>query len=310
MSLDKDLAGLSPGRGTALTIGVFDGVHLGHQYLLSRLREHARQRGLLSAVITFRQHPEDTLSGQNRLSYLTTLPQRTKLIKAGGIDEVVVLAFTPELANIGAHQFISLLQKRLKMESLIIGPDFALGKNREGDTETLRTLGQDMGFTVILIPPIIIDGEVVSSTAIRSALAEGDMKRVYNMAGRYFNVPGRVVPGTHRGVQLGFPTANLEPDPEQGLPADGVYATWAYIDNNVYPSMTNIGRRPSFGENQRTVEVYILEYRGDLYGREMSIDVVERLRDEIKFDTAEALKSQIAEDVKQGKAILTARGRE
>jgi riboflavin kinase/FMN adenylyltransferase len=309
MSLDKDLAGLSPERGTALTIGVFDGVHLGHQYLLSRLREHARQRGLLSAVITFRQHPEETLSGQNRLSYLTTLQQRTRLIKDWGIDDVVVLSFNPELANLGARQFIGLLQKHLKMEVLIIGPDFALGKNREGDADTLRTLGQDMGFTVILIPPIIINGEVVSSTAIRNALAEGDMKRVYNLAGRYFNVQGRVVPGAHRGVQLGFPTANLEPDPEQGLPADGVYATWAYIDNKAYPSMTNVGRRPSFGGNQRTVEVYILDYQDDLYGRELGIDVVERLRDEIKFDTAENLKKQITEDVKQGRAILTARGR-
>jgi riboflavin kinase/FMN adenylyltransferase len=310
MSLDKDLAGLSPERGTALTIGVFDGVHLGHQYLLSRLREHARQRGLLSAVITFRQHPEDTLSGQNRLSYLTTLSQRTSLIKEGGIDDVIVLSFTPELANLSARHFIGLLQKHLKMEVLIIGPDFALGKNREGDTDTLRTLGQDMGFTVILIPPIIINGEVVSSTAIRNALAEGDMKKVYNMVGRYFNVPGRVVPGTHTGVQLGFPTANLETAPEQGLPTDGVYVTWAYIDNKAYPSMTKIGRRPSFGDSQRTVEVYILDYQGDLYGREMNIDIVERLRDVIKFDTAEALKSQIAEDVKQGRAILTARGRE
>jgi riboflavin kinase/FMN adenylyltransferase len=310
MSLDKDLAGLSPERGTALTIGVFDGVHLGHQYLLSRLREHARQRDLLSAVITFRQHPEDTLSGQNRLSYLTTLSQRIRLIKDGGIDNVIVLSFTPELANLGARQFIGLLQKHLKMEVLIIGPDFALGKNREGDTDTLRTLGQDMGFTVILIPPIIINGEVVSSTASRNALAKGDMNRVYRLAGRYFNIPGRVVPGTHRGVQLGFPTANLETDPEQGLPADGVYVTWAHIDNKSYPSMTNIGRRPSFGENQRTVEVYILDYQGDLYGREISIDVVERLRDEIRFDNAEDLKKQIAKDVKQGKAILTARGRE
>jgi riboflavin kinase/FMN adenylyltransferase len=306
MSLDKDLAGLSSDKGTALTIGVFDGVHLGHQYLLSRLREHAQQRGLLSAVITFRQHPEEILSGQNKLPYLTTLSQRAQLIKDKGIDEVVILSFTPELANLGAHQFIGLLQKRLKMEALVIGPDFALGRNREGDTDTLRALGQEMGFTVMLIPPIIINGEVVSSTAIRNALTEGDMKRVYKLAGRYFNIQGRVVPGTHRGVQLGFPTANLEPDPTQGLPTDGVYATWAYIDNKAYPSMTNIGRRPSFGEKQRTVEVYVLDYQGDLYGQELGIDIVERLRDEIKFDNAEELKKQIAKDVEQGRAILTA----
>ena len=167
-----------------------------------------------------------------------------------------------------------------------------------------------MNFMVVVIPPIIINGEVVSSTAIRSALADGNMKRAHNLAGRYFSVQGQVIPGTHRGVQLGFPTANLELAPEQGLPMDGVYATWAHIDDRAYPSMTNIGRRPTFGNNQHTVEVYILDYQGDLYGHELRIDIVERLRGEKKFNTPRELKKQMTEDVEQGRAILTTRGRD
>jgi riboflavin kinase/FMN adenylyltransferase len=310
MSVDEELAKLSPKRGMVLTIGVFDGVHIGHKYLISRLKEHAERQNLLSGVVTFRQHPQEVLATQTELPYLTTLAERTRLIKNEGIDEIIVLPFDQELANLGARQFIGLLQKYLRMEILVVGPDFALGKNREGDISNLRALGQDTGFKVIVIPPIIINGEVVSSTAIRSALAQGDMKRAYKLTGRYFSIRGRVVAGVHRGVQLGFPTANLELDPEQGLPIDGVYAAWTLINNRAYQSMTNIGKRPTFGNNQRTVEVYILDYQGDLYGQELKINIVERLREEKRFDTAEELKKQMADDVEKGKAILNSGGKD
>ena len=144
---------------------------------------------------------------------------------------------------------------------------------------------------------------------IRNALAEGDMKRVHNLIGRYFSVSGQVTTGAHRCVQLGFPTANLELEPAQALPVDGVYATWAYIDDKAYQSMTNIGRRPTFGGNRRTVEVYILNYYGDLYGRELRIDIIERLRGEKQFDSVEEIKKQIAEDIKQGTAVLNSYAR-
>ncbi len=305
MSVEEELARLSPNKGMVLTIGVFDGVHLGHKYLISRLTEHAKQQNSLSGVVTFRQHPQEVLSPRTKLPCLTTLAERIRLIKDEGVDEIVVLPFTHGLADLSARQFISSLQKYLRMQGLVIGPDFALGKNREGNASTLHALGQDMNFTVIVTPPIIINGEVVSSTAIRNALANGDMKRVHSLIGRYFSVSGRVTTGTHRGVQLGFPTANLELDPEQALPADGVYATWVHIDNKAYESMTNIGKRPTFGSNQRMVEVHVLDYHGDLYGHELKIDIIERLRDEKRFSTAEELRKQIAEDVKQGRAILT-----
>jgi len=194
------------------------------------------------------------------------------------------------------------------MRGLVIGPDFALGRNREGNADTLRALGQEMNFSVTVVPAVIIDGEVVSSTAIRKALANGDMKKVRSLTGRPFNLHGRVVIGAGRGVALGFPTANLNITPEQALPLDGVYACWAYIDGQAYQSMTNIGQNPTFGDRKRAIEVYVVDYHGDLYGRELKLDIMERLRDEKKFSTVEALKQQMAEDVKHGKAILNSEG--
>jgi riboflavin kinase/FMN adenylyltransferase len=309
MLVEEELGRLSPKKGMALTIGVFDGVHLGHKYLISRLTEYAKQQNLLSGLVTFRQHPQEVLSPQTKQSCLTTLAERTQLIKDEGVDEIIVLSFTQELANLSARQFIGLLQKYLRTQALVIGPDFALGKNREGNASTLRALGQDMNFTVTEIPPITINGEVVSSTAVRNALAYGDMKRVHNLTGRYFSVKGRVITGARRGIHLGFPTANLELDSEQALPVDGVYASWAYIDNRAYQSMTNIGKQPTFGNNQRTVEVHVLDYHGDLYEYEFKIEIIERLRDEKKFDTPEELRQQMAKDVEQGRTILNTRGR-
>jgi len=309
MQVEEELAKLSPEKDILLTIGVFDGVHLGHKYLISQLTEHARQQNLLSGVVTFRQHPREVLSPRTKLLFLTNLDERINLLKNEGVDVVVALSFTQELAQLSAEQFVGLLKKYLRMRSLLIGPDFVLGRNREGNIDTLRALGQDMNFGVIVIPPVMVNGELVSSTAIRNALADGDMKRVVSLIGRPFGLQGRVIAGEGRGLKLGFPTANLDIDPKQALPADGVYATWAYIDDKAYQSVTNIGRRPTFGVNERTVEVYIINYRGDLYGRELKIDVVERLRGEKRFDSVEELKQQMAEDVKQGKAVLNSRAR-
>jgi riboflavin kinase/FMN adenylyltransferase len=166
-----------------------------------------------------------------------------------------------------------------------------------------------MDFTVTVVPPAVINGEVVSSTAIRKALAQGDMKKVSRLAGRSFRLHGQVVAGTGRGGTLGFPTANLDLHRKQAVPADGVYASRAYLDGSAYRSMTNIGQNPTFGGGERTVEVYILDYHGDLYGQELRIDIVERLRDEKQFGSAEELKKQMTEDVKRGRAILDSGGR-
>jgi len=307
MSVEAELASLLPGRDMLLTVGVFDGVHLGHKYLISQLIEQSRQQDLLPGVVTFHQHPQEVLETEVKLSFLTDLAERSNLLKNEGVEVIIPLSFTNELARLGARQFVSLLKKHLRMRGLVVGPDFALGRDREGDADTLRGLGQEMDFSVTVVPPITINGEVVSSTAIREALAAGDMEKVRTMAGRPFSLHGQVVSGTGRGVELGFPTANLDIDPEQAVPADGVYATWGYINSRAYRSMTYIGRAPTFGGSKRTVEVYVLDYSKDLYGHELKVDIIEKLRGDKQFDTAEELKKQIAEDVERGKAILSSK---
>ena len=306
--VEAELARFSPDKDMLLTIGVFDGVHLGHKYLISQLVAQARQQDLLSGVVTFRQHPQEVLQPQTRLPFLTDLTERSNLLKGEGVAVIIPLTFTAESAQLSARQFVDLLKKYLRMRGLVIGPDFALGRNREGNADTLCTLGKEMGFTVMVVPAVMINGEVVSSTAIRKALADGDMKKVRSLAGRPFSLHGQVVTGAGRGIALGFPTANLDIAPEQAVPADGVYATWAYIDGRTYPSMTNIGQNPTFNDRKRAAEVYVVDYQSDLYGHELKIDIVERLRDEKKFNTVAELKKQIAEDVKRGKAILNSEG--
>jgi len=304
VTVEEELARLSPKKDMLLSIGFFDGVHLGHKSLISQLVEQARQRDLLPGVVTFRQYPRGVMLPQTKLPALTDITERSNLLKSEGVEVIITLPFTTEIRQLGARQFVSLLKKYLRMRGLVVGPDFALGQNREGTIDTLRALGKEMDFSVTVVPPAEINGEVVSSTAIRKVLARGDMKKVYALAGRPFSLHGPVVTGTGRGVELGFPTANLNIDPGQAIPADGVYASRAYIDGKVYQSMTNIGKNPTFGGSGRTVEVYVLDYHSDLYGRELRIDIMERLRGEKRFNTAEELKKQIAEDVEQGKAIL------
>jgi riboflavin kinase/FMN adenylyltransferase len=310
MRVEEELDQLSHEKDMLLAVGVFDGVHLGHRYLLSRLVEQAGQEGLLSGVVTFRQHPREVLSPGTELPYLTTFDQKVDLLKKEGIDTVVSLSFTPELARLSAREFILLLKKHLRMSGLVVGPDFTLGRGREGNTDTLRQLGQELGFSMTVISPRMIGGEMVSSTAIRNALADGKMEKVAKLLGRPYGLQSTVTTGAGRGTGLGFPTANLEMDRRQALPPDGVYATWAYADGQAYESMTNIGRRPTFGENERSIEVFLLNYHGNLYNQEMKVDIVARLREEKRFDTVDELKKQIAEDVKRGKAILSTRNKE
>lgn len=289
-----------------LAIGVFDGVHLGHKALLSELKRQADEKDLIAGVVTFRKHPATILPDQQRLPHLTSLAEKIRLLREEGVAFIVTLSFTLELAQVSAEHFVSLLKKHSRMRGLVIGSDFALGRNREGNAETLARLGRDTGFSVTVVPPAKLDGEVVSSTAIRNALASGDMDKVRRMMSRYFSLEERVVTGNGRGADLGYPTANLDTDPEQALPADGVYATWAYIDDKPLPAVTNIGRRPTFGGGERIVEVYIMGYQGNLYGSRLKIDIIERLRGEMRFDSATALTTQIEDDIKKAEGIFSA----
>lgn len=307
MQIEKELAKVRPQKETLFTIGVFDGIHLGHQRLLAHLRDEARKKNWLSGVVTFKSNPKAVLSSENKLLWLSDLETRISLLRGLGIDVIVVLPFTPELSRFTAQRFVQLLKAHLKMRGLIIGPDFALGRDREGDAEKLRLLGREMGFSVEVIPPVVLDGRVVSSSAIRQALAHGDMKKSEKLFGRLFSLNGQVVSGGRRGRDLGFPTANLELKPEQALPSDGVYATIAHVDHELMPSVTNIGVRPTFGGGKRLVETYLIDYEGDLLGQRLTIDLADKLRDEKRFDTVEELKSQMGRDVEQARQILSER---
>jgi len=309
MQVEEELAQFTPQKGMVLTIGVFDGVHLGHKYLISQLITTAREKHLLSGVITFRQHPRQVLQHRRRLPLLTTVAQKVELIKKEGVDYVLALTFNPELANLNAREFVSLLQKHLKMQCLLIGPDFTLGKKREGNFDTLSTLGREKGFKVIRVTPEISNGDMVSSTSIRDVLEQGNITKVNRLLGRPFGIEGKVTTGAGRGTSLGFPTANLQVDARQALPPEGVYATWAFVNKERHQSMTNIGRNPTFGENERTVEVFLLNFKGNLYGQNVRIEIEERLRNEKRFDSVDDLKKQIADDIRQGIEILKTTGR-
>lgn len=305
MLLEKELAKLKPKSDTVLTIGVFDGVHSGHKYLLARLIEQSKNSKLISGVITFKQHPHTLFNLQSAPPFLTNLTQKTKLIADVGIQVIIALTFTNEMAQTGARQFIHLLQKHLKMHSLILGPDFTLGRNQEGNADFLHVLEKDMNFTLTVIPHLKIDGEIVSSTAIRDALSKGDIGKANKMLGRPFSIEGDVISGNRRGIELGFPTANLDIEIECAIPSDGIYATWAYVGKQRYPSVTNIGKRPSFDDNEKTIEVYIIDFHDNLYHHRLKIDIIEKLRNEEKFETIDALRRQIADDVEKASALLS-----
>ena len=304
MLADEELAQAAPQQETVLTIGVFDGVHLGHRHLLSRLKKEAKRQSALSGVVTFRRHPREVVAPGAPLSYLTSLEDKVRLIQSEGVDLVVPLTFDKELAALTARQFMIMLKKYLRVRALVVGPDFALGRGRQGTPDALRLLGQEMGFTVTVAAPYRLDGEVVSSTAVRQALAAGEVSRVVKLTGRPYSIKGRVVAGTGTGRRLGFPTANLKIDPGWAIPADGVYATLTHIGGRVFKSLTSIGLRPTFGGKERTVETHILDFADNIYGQDVVIGVVEKLRNEKKFADVEELKRQIAEDVVKGKEIL------
>ena len=304
MPINEELSRLLSPKDTALTVGIFDGVHLGHKYLLSQLIEQAERQNLLSAVVTFFPHPLKLLESDSKLLYLTDLEKKKALLKKEGADNIIVLPFSRELARLSAREFAGMLKEYLKMKVLVLGTGATLGNNREGDTATLSKMGKEMGFTLIDVPPITINGETVSSTAVRQALVDGDLIKADRLLGRPFDISGIVSCGTGTGASLNYPTANLKIDPEQALPTEGVYATRAYIGDKKYQSVTNIGRRPTFGSKFVTIEVHILGFQGNLYGQELKIDIIERIRSEIKFDSASELKKQISRDIETGKAIL------
>jgi riboflavin kinase/FMN adenylyltransferase len=305
VQLEQELASFSSDKDSLITIGVFDGVHIGHKYLIVQLKKHAKQQGLRAIAITFDRHPQEILNPDSQPPYLTDIYEKAHLLKLEGLDEVIVLSFTPELSRVGARKFLELLREHLRMRGLVIGPDFALGKNNEGNIPTLIKLGEEMGFSVTVIPPVVKNGDTVSSTAIRLSLAKGNMEKVEKLMGHPFSLHGKVIHGKGRGKDLGFPTVNLDISPGQALPAEGVYATIARVENKTFPSVTNIGTNPTFGKNKRTVEAFLIGFNNEIYTHQVRIDFIKKIRDEIKFSDANQLKNQIEQDILTAISILS-----
>jgi len=301
----EELGRAALGRDTAVAIGVFDGVHRGHRYLIGRMVERGRQEGLATMVVTFHPHPRLVVQPQTALTYLCGLEERIELLRELGVDSVAILSFTSELAQLSAREFVSLLVEELRMKLLVVGSDFALGRGREADAKALEVIGGEMGFAVEEVPLLAVSDEKVGSSAIRLALARGDMETVASLRGRPFYLRGPIVRGAERGRSLGFPTANIALGLDRALPAFGVYVTRAYLGGRAYPAVTNIGLRPTFGEDKTTVEPYILDFEGELHGQELRIELLHRLRGEMRFPNVDALKEQIEKDIAAARAYLS-----
>jgi riboflavin kinase/FMN adenylyltransferase len=294
----RELSRVAPGRPAAVTIGVFDGVHRGHQHLIGLLLQRAAEEGLATVVITFNPHPRTVIRPGTALTYLTSLDERVELLQGLGVDAVAVLPFTSELAQLSAQEFLRMVAEGLGMKLLLVGPDFALGRNRAGTIGVMRETGERLGFRVEVAALLAEDGEKVGSSSIRQALAAGDVERVARLLGRPFSLSGPVVEGDRRGRTLGFPTANIAIGLDRALPAYGIYVTRAYLREAAYESCTSIGVRPTFDVEPRpTVETYILDFDEDIYGQELRIELLHRLRGELRFDSAEALVQQIQRDI-------------
>lgn len=296
---------LSPeGRGSALTIGVFDGVHRGHRHLFAQLVARGKAQGLQPGVVTFRAHPAHVLKPGSEPHYLCTLEERLRLIGEAGVGLAVPVTFDLALSKLSAREFVALLQERLGMRELVVGPDFAMGHRREGDVAALTKLGREAGFEVTMVAPLRERGQVVGSTAIRDAVATGDLESANRLLGRNYTLEGKVVRGHGRGKPLGFPTANLEPEQGMVMPGNGIYVAWAHVEGRRLMAPTSVGTNPTFNDTGRTVEAFLLDFEGDLYGKRLRLEFVQRLRDELKFDTVEALQRQVDADVEETRRLL------
>lgn len=294
-------------ENTWLTIGVFDGVHRGHAALLRRLVEGARQAGAIPAVLTFHPHPAAVLKGETSFSYLTPPAEKAALLAGLGAEAVISLTFDRILAEQSAETFMRRLARSLGLRRLLIGYDFALGRGREGDAALLADLGKGLGYTVERVQPIEDTEGILSSTSIRQHLLAGRVAEAAAQLGRFYSVSGPVVHGDGRGRKIDLPTANLAPPPEKVLPANGVYACWAWIGGEKHAAVTNIGTRPTFTPERSgpSVETHILDFSRDLYGQELRLEFVARLREERKFPGVEALLAQIRADIEQAARLLT-----
>jgi riboflavin kinase/FMN adenylyltransferase len=304
MDVIDDLTKVSLRHETILTIGAFDGVHRGHQTLIRGVVARARATNRLAVLVTFHPHPAMVLAPDRMPRYLTTPGEKVALLEGLDLDLVVLLPFTPEVATTPARDFMEVASRHLRVREVWVGADFALGYSREGTVSHLQDLGRELGYEVHVVAPVSGGDEVISSSRIRSLLGEGNVEEATRLLGRYPSLAGEVVVGARRGQVLGFPTANLEVRPERAVPADGVYAVFALLGRERYPAVANVGVRPSFDNGQRTVETHVFDFDSDIYGCDLVIEFVARIRDERRFEDIGDLVAQIERDGQTARRIL------
>jgi len=294
-----------PLRNPVLTIGNFDGVHKGHLALFGKVKERAESIGGQSAVMTFDPHPAKVMLPENSPLLITPTHQKLKLIEEAGIDVVFCLSFNKEFAAISAQDFVrTILVAKIGVKELVVGYDYAFGYAREGNISLLREMGDRLGFVVHVVEPVRLDQTLVSSTSIRKMVQEGNLSGAKDLLGRDYQICGKVVRGMNRGRKLlGFPTANLELVDEL-IPKRGVYAVKVLVDDKTYYGLTNIGYNPTFGQGPFSVETHILDFSGDLLGKTVRVNFIERIRDEKAFETVKDLERQITQDVFRARELF------
>ncbi len=298
-----------------LTIGSFDGVHRGHRYLLRQVVERAQFLGLASLCVTLYPLPEVVLYPERRVLALSGPQEKVQLLKEVGFTQVLLLEFTRELSMLRPEEFLEMVQVRAgaRLQELWIGYDFAMGRDRQGSFAVLAELGRVDGFALHVVPPLRDGVEIISSSYIRSLLAEGDVARAAALLGRPYRLQGEVVHGSHRGNTIGFPTANLAIAADRAIPGDGVYVARARFRGQegepqaLKGAVVNVGGRPTFGDSQRFIEAHILDFDGDLYGQPLELEFLERVRDTKRFQSQEALSQQIQRDLETARRWLADR---
>ena len=296
----------APSPHPIVSIGNFDGVHIGHQAILRLLVQEARKRQGTAIVLTFYPHPLAVLQPQRRPPLICNLREKLHLFASLGVQKVFLQHFTPTFARVSPEEFVqNYILKAFGAEKVIVGHNVSFGRNRAGNAETLQRFGKIYGFETEIVGPIRTDDQEVSSTMVRTLLAAGSVSSVARFLGRRFTVSGRVVKGFQRGRTVGFPTANLLPRADLLLP-NGVYAVRVDLDRQEIPGVANIGFNPTFGVDRRTLEAHLFDFSGDLYGKHLSVGFVERLRGEQKFSSVEELVRQIQKDAARARSLLSA----
>jgi riboflavin kinase/FMN adenylyltransferase len=306
MKVIRDLNDIPPEfRDAYVTIGNFDGVHLGHIPILKKLIDEAHMESRKALVITFDPHPKRVLHPHIKPFYLiTSLEEKIKLLEDAGIDGLILIPFDLEFSKTTAEAFVNqILWDKLHIRKIFIGHDYTFGKNKAGNEAFLFSRGKKLGFDVDVVHAVKLGDETVSSTRLRYAILNGNVKMASRLLGRPYNISGTVVPGKHRGSTLGIPTANIKPHKEL-LPYQGVYAVIVNLGEGRHQGVLNIGFNPTFSDNELSVEVFLFDFTGNIYGEKLDIFFIERMRDEIKFDKPEQLIEQIKKDIDQAKTIL------